>query len=118
MTFPGILNFLPPEISPGLWGRVCQICLGSNQSRAARLRILNSLSLFRDLQKSTRFSGGGGGGRISVFSGTRPHSVGTGGSDIFRYLQLRNHISAPHRAIFVGTDTHFLLHTPKIRISC
>ena len=29
--------------------------------RAAKLRLLNFLSLFRDLQKPTRFSGGGGG---------------------------------------------------------
>ena len=28
--------------------------------RAAKLRLLNFLSLFRDLQKPTRFSGGGG----------------------------------------------------------
>ena len=31
-------------------------------TRAAKLRLLNFLSLFRDLQKPTRFSGGGGGG--------------------------------------------------------
>ena len=28
--------------------------------RAAKLRLLNFLSLFRDLQEPTRFSGGGG----------------------------------------------------------
>ena len=33
-------------------------------SRAAKLRLLNFLSLFRDLQKPTRFSGGGGSSRI------------------------------------------------------
>ena len=33
MTFPGLLNFLPPKIPPGApWVRVGQICLGSNQS--------------------------------------------------------------------------------------
>ena len=32
--------------------------------RAAKLRLLNFLSLFRDLQKPTRFSGGGGSSRI------------------------------------------------------
>ena len=39
---------------------------GGRQCRAAKLRLLNFLSLFRDLQKPTRFSGWGGGvvGRI------------------------------------------------------
>ena len=32
--------------------------------RAAKLRLLNFLSLFRDLQKPTRLSGGGGSSRI------------------------------------------------------
>ena len=32
--------------------------------RAAKLRLFNFLSLFRDLQKPTRFSGGGGSSRI------------------------------------------------------
>ena len=36
----------------------------SNLIRAAKLRLLNFLSLFRDLQKPTRFSGGGGSSRI------------------------------------------------------
>ena len=31
-----------------------------HSARAAKLRLLNFLSLFRDLQKPTRFSGGGG----------------------------------------------------------
>ena len=74
------------------------------KARAAKLSLLNFLSLFRDLQKPTRFGGGGGvvaelfsvlqnptlfsgvggGGVVAtsriffpcVFSGTRPHSVG------------------------------------------
>ena len=36
----------------------------SNIIRAAKLSLLNFLSLFRDLQKSTRFSGGGDSSRI------------------------------------------------------
>ena len=46
--------------------------------RAAKLRLLNFLSLFRDLQKPTRFSGGG------VVAG------------FFRDLQLRNQIFTHH----------------------
>ena len=47
--------------------------------RAAKLSLLNFLSLFRDLQKSTRFSGGGVVAEFfSVCSGT----VGGGGSNI------------------------------------
>ena len=38
-----------------------QYYLSVHSSRAAKLRLLNFLSLFRDLQKPTRFSGGGGG---------------------------------------------------------
>ena len=34
--------------------------LGKFVCRAAKLRLLNFLSLFRDLRKPTRFSGGGG----------------------------------------------------------
>ena len=35
--------------------------LNDGEPRAAKLRLLNFLSLFRDLQKPTRFSGGGSG---------------------------------------------------------
>ena len=35
-----------------------------NLCRAAKLSLLNFLSLFRDLQKPTRFGGGGGSSRI------------------------------------------------------
>ena len=34
-------------------------CHRRTSGRAAKLRLLNFLSLFRDLQKPTRFSGGG-----------------------------------------------------------
>ena len=37
------------------------ILLNVTYIRAAKLRLLNFLSLFRDLQKPTRFSGGGAG---------------------------------------------------------
>ena len=48
--------------------------------RAAKLSLLNFLSLFRDLQKSTRFSGGGVVPQnCSVFSKSRRDSVGGGG---------------------------------------
>ena len=56
---------------------------------------------FRDLRDQTTFGGGGG--------------VVT---EMFSYLQLQNHIFTPHRVIFLGRDTHFLLDTAKIRISC
>ena len=48
--------------------------------RAAKLSLLNFLSLFRDLQKSTRFSGGGRvvAQHFSVFSKSRRDSVGGG----------------------------------------
>ena len=47
---------------------------------AAKLRLLNFLSLFRDLQKPTRFSGGGVvAGYYSVISKSRRDSVGGGG---------------------------------------
>ena len=36
-------------------------------SRAAKLRLLNFMSLFRDLQEPTWFSGGGGGGVVAEF---------------------------------------------------
>ena len=48
--------------------------------RAAKLRLLNFLSLFRDLQEPTLFSGGGG-GVVAPFS---------------RDLQLRNQIFTQH----------------------
>ena len=35
--------------------------------RATKLRLLNFLSLFRDLQEPTRFSGGGGVGVVADF---------------------------------------------------
>ena len=53
--------------------------------RAAKLRLLNFLSLFRDLQKPTRFSGGG------VVAGFfRADAIQWGGgvvAEFFRYLQ-------------------------------
>ena len=39
-------------------------CVAQSVRRAAKLSLLNFLSLFRDLQKPTRFSGGGGSSRI------------------------------------------------------
>ena len=48
------------------------------RNRAAKLRLLNFLSLFRDLQKPTRFSGGGGSSRIFPLS-ARAFGVQWGG---------------------------------------
>ena len=51
--------------------------------RAAKLRLLNFLSLFRDLQKPTRFGGVGGGGSSRILfrvPKSRRDSVGGGGS--------------------------------------
>ena len=73
--------------------RPLQMVFTMNIFRAAKLSLLSFLSLFRDLQKPTRFSrGGGGGGVVAEFS---------------RYLQLRNQMFTPHSVIFVGRDTHF-----------
>ena len=71
------------------------------KTRAAKLRLFNFLSLFRDLQKPTRFSGVGGGGVVAGFfrdlqEPTR-FSGGGGSSRIFfRDLQFRNHIFTQH----------------------
>ena len=56
--------------------------------RAAKLRLLNFFSLFRDLQKTTRFSGGGVVAEIfrDLREPTR-FSGGGGGSSTFRDLQ-------------------------------
>ena len=55
---------------------------GFEKCRAAKLRLLNFLSLFRDLQKPTRFSRGGGGGVVAEFlRGLRePTPLAGGGS--------------------------------------
>ena len=69
----------------------------SNNTRAAKLRLLNFLSLFRDLQKSTRFSGGGGSSRI--FRDLQEPTRFSGGGVVagfFRDLQLRNLIFTRH----------------------
>ena len=70
-----------------------------NHTRAAKLRLLNFLSLFRDLQKPTRFSGGGGSSRI--FPGSpRAYAGSVGGGGVVagfsRDLQLRNQIFTQH----------------------
>ena len=61
----------------------------STCSRAAKLSLWNFLSLFRDLQKPTRFSGGGV--VADIFRGlqARRRSVGGVVADIFRGLQTR-----------------------------
>ena len=73
--------------------------------RAAKLSLLNFLSFFRDLQKPTRFSRGGGSSRM--------FSVG-GSSTVFPYLQLRNQMFTPHSVIFVGRETHFLKYDTNL----
>ena len=91
------------------------------QSCQVELYILNFLSLFRDLQKSTRFSGGGVVAEFfRVLQKPTRFSGGGGGvvTEIVSYLQLRNHFFTPHRVIFVGRDTQFLLDTAKITTSC
>ena len=51
--------------------------LKTDDCRAAKLSLLNFLSLFRDLQKPTRFSGRGGlWQNFSVISKSRRDSVG------------------------------------------
>ena len=69
--------------------------------RAAKLRLFNFLSLFRDLQKPTRFSGGGGGGGSSRIVAPKffPESLRGSGTvregvveGFFRELHLRNPI--------------------------
>ena len=86
--------------------------------RAAKLRLLNFLSLFRDLQKPTRFSGGGGvvaeffrdlqestrfsGGVVGeFFRDLKEPTWFSGGGGVvgrifLRDLQLRNHIFNQH----------------------
>ena len=106
--------------------------------RAAKLSLWNFLSLFRVLQKPTRFTGGGGGvvaeffpdlqkptpfngrgvsGRIFPCS-PKADSIQWGGGLVTEIIHLRNHTFTPHRVIFLGRDTHhFWLDTAKIRIS-
>ena len=77
--------------------------------RAAKLSLLNFLSLFRDLQKPTRFSGGGG-VVAEYFRDPQEPTRFSGGevvAEYFRDLQLRNQMYTPHSVIFVGRDTHF-----------
>ena len=75
--------------------------------RAAKLRLLNFLSLFRDLQKPTRFSGGGV--VAGFFRDLQEPSWFSGGgvAGFFRDLQLRNKVFTQHYVMFVGRDTHF-----------
>ena len=102
-----------------------RVGLQTCNTRAAKLSVLNLLSLFRDLQKKpTRFGGGRvvgelfnrrdsvGGGVVGEFvrdpQKLTRFSVGGGVvAGIFSYLQLRNLIFNPHSVIFVGRDTHF-----------
>ena len=60
-------------------------------NRAAKLRLLNFLSLFRDLQKPTRFSGGGGGVVAEFFRDLQEPTRFSGGggvvAEFFRDLQ-------------------------------
>ena len=90
--------------------------------RAAKLSLLNFLSLFRDLQKPTRFTIQWGGVVAECFFrvlwGQTTFSGGGVVTEISRYLQLRNHIFTPYRVIFVGGDTHFWVYTPTNLISC
>ena len=73
--------------------------------RAAKLRLLNFLGLFRDLQKPTRFSGGGG--VVAEFFRDLQQWGGGSSTEFFRDLQLRNLILHNIYMIFVGRDTHF-----------
>ena len=63
-----------------------------------------SSRFFPGSQKADAIQWGGGGGGVADFL----HSVGRGVvTQIFCYLQLRNHVFTQHRPIFVGRDTHF-----------
>ena len=69
--------------------RLCGQRNSSPKYRAAKLRLLNFLSLFRDLQKPTRFSGGRGSSRIFPPS-PRADAIQRGGgvvAELFRHLQ-------------------------------
>ena len=66
-------------------------------SRAAKLSLLNFLSLFRDLQKPTRFGGGGVVTELFPCSPDADATLAGGGvvAEFFRDLQLRHPI-LPH----------------------
>ena len=67
--------------------------------RAAKLRLLTFLSLFRDLQKPTRFSGGGE-VVVAFFRDLQEPTWFSGGGGVvagfFRQLKMRNHIFTQH----------------------
>ena len=70
-----------------------------NRFRAAKLSLLNFLSLFRDLQKPTRF-GGGGGVVAEFFRDPQKPTRFSGGGGSSRNFPLRNQIFTPHSVIF------------------
>ena len=77
----------------------------SDRYRAAKLSLLNFLSLFRDLQKPTRFGGGGGSNRIFPWSPK---------AGIFRYLQFSCKISfLPHIHWYSSVETHIFFTYAK-----
>ena len=80
-----------------------------NSCRAAKLRSLNFLSLFRDLQKPTRF---GGGGSSRIFPGSpKADAIQWGGvlAEFFRDPQKPTRFGGGGvvAAMFVSRGTHF-----------
>ena len=100
----------PPMTSATTWTQRGIVRMTYDRHRAAKLRLLNFLSLFRDLQKPTRFSGGGGGVVAEFFPDLKEPTWFSGGGVVAgfsRDLQMRNQIFTQHYVIFVGRDTHF-----------
>ena len=89
--------------------------------RAAKLRLFNFLSLFRDLQKPTRFSGGEG--VVAFFlkffqEPTRFSGGGGGGSSrIFSAISCCEILFLHDFKWYSWVETHICLNTTKIRIS-
>ena len=86
-------------------------CLSATD-RAAKLRLLNFLSLFRDLQKPTRFGGGGGSSRI-IPGSPKADAIRWGGGVVAPIFRAPNQLFTPHSVIFVSRDTHFGLIRQK-----
>ena len=85
---------------------VCMSVIASN--RAAKLSLWNFFSLFRDLQKPTRFSGGGGSSRNFPWS-PNPSQI-SGGGVVAEFFPDRNPIFVSGRAKYRESalrDPHF-----------
>ena len=92
---------LPSNLPPV---RVTPTSSAGTKTRGARS------TFFRDLQKPTRFGGGGGGSSRNVPCSRKQTQFGGGGGGVVtrisRDLQLRNQVFTPHLIILMGSDTH------------